>query len=386
MIYLDNAATTQIDPIVLDKMMPFLQENYGNAGTLYRLGRRSRDAIENARAQIAKLIDAEPEQIVFTSGGTEGNNMVVNFAGRYMQKIGKKTMAVSAIEHDSVLKPAKYLAQNGSVDLEILPIDNTGHVILENIKKLDSQNTGFISIMRANNELGIVNDVQLAGKYVHKHGALFHVDCVQALGSEHLSMKEIDCDFATFSSHKIHGPKGVGAVYIKDPEQFIPLIFGGENQERGFRGGTENVAGIVGFGEACRLVYESDISELRRRYDAMSRIFYGALISSLMEDNLDRIINQNGSLDGGTKVLNIRADGIDASSLVLVADACGVCISAGSACNSKDMMPSHVLKALGLTDNEARASFRVSFSRYNTIDDAKTAGAIIGGCIKAVRQ
>lgn len=386
MIYLDNAATTQIDPIVLDKMMPFLQENYGNAGTLYKLGRRSRDAIENARAQIAKLIDAEPEQIVFTSGGTEGNNMVINFARRYMQKIGKKTMAVSAIEHDSVLKPAKYLAQNGSVDLEILPIDNTGHVILENIKKLDSQNTGFISIMRANNELGIVNDVQLAGKYVHKHGALFHVDCVQALGSEHLSMKEIDCDFATFSSHKIHGPKGVGAVYIKDTEQFIPLIFGGENQENGFRGGTENVAGIVGFGEACRLVYESDISELRRRYDAMRCIFYGALMSSLSEDNLDRIINQNGSLDGGTKVLNIRAEGIDASSLVLVTDSCGVCISAGSACNSKDMMPSHVLKALGLTDNEARASFRVSFSRYNTIDDAKTAGAIIGRCIKAVRQ
>lgn len=386
MIYLDNAATTQIDPAVLGKMMPFLRENYGNAGTLYKLGRRSRDAIENARAQVAKLIDADPEQIVFTSGGTEGNNMVVSFAGRYMQKNGKRTMAVSAIEHDSVLKSAKYLARNGSVDLEILPIDNTGHVILENIKKLDSQNTGFISIMRANNELGIVNNVQLAGEYAHEHGALFHVDCVQAIGSERLSMKEIDCDFATFSSHKIHGPKGVGAVYIKDPEQFIPLIFGGENQEHGFRGGTENVAGIVGFGEACRLVYESDMGELQRRYDAMRCIFYGALLTSLNEDNFKRIINQNGSLDDGTKVLNIRVDGIDASTLVLAVDACGVCISAGSACNSKDMMPSHVLKALGLTDDEARSSFRVSFSRYNTVDDARDAGIIIGGCIKAVRQ
>lgn len=267
MIYLDNAATTQIDPAVLEKMMPFLQENYGNAGTLYKLGRRSRSAIENARAQVAKLIDAEPEQIVFTSGGTEGNNMVINFAGRYMQANGKKIMAVSAIEHDSVLKPARYLATNGVIGLETLPVDSTGHVILGNVKKLDSQNTGFISIMRANNELGIANNVQLAGKYAHEHGALFHVDCVQALGSERLSMKEIDCDFATFSSHKIHGPKGVGAVYIKDPERFIPLIFGGENQEHGLRGGTENVAGIVGFGEACRLICEIDVNELQQRYD-----------------------------------------------------------------------------------------------------------------------
>lgn len=386
MIYLDNAATTQIDPAVLEKMMPFLQENYGNAGTLYKLGRRSRSAIENARAQVAKLIDAEPEQIVFTSGGTEGNNMVINFAGRYMQANGKKIMAVSAIEHDSVLKPARYLATNGVIGLETLPVDSTGHVILGNVKKLDSQNTGFISIMRANNELGIANNVQLAGKYAHEHGALFHVDCVQALGSERLSMKEIDCDFATFSSHKIHGPKGVGAVYIKDPERFIPLIFGGENQEHGLRGGTENVAGIVGFGEACRLICEIDVNELQQRYDMMCCAFYQALMNSLNDDNLSQIVGQNGSLDNGTKVLNIRVAGVDASTLVLAADTCEVCISAGSACNSKDMMPSHVLKALGLTDDEARSSFRVSFSRYNTVDDAKAAGLIIGGCIKAVRQ
>lgn len=386
MIYLDNAATTQIDPAVLEKMMPFLQDSYGNAGTLYKLGRRSRSAIENARAQVAKLIDAEPEQIVFTSGGTEGNNMVINFAGRYMRENGRKTMAVSAIEHDSVLKPAKYLAQSGIVDLEILPIDSTGHVILDNIKKLDSQNTGFISIMRANNELGIVNNVQLACKYAHEHGALFHVDCVQALGSERLSMKEIDCDFATFSSHKIHGPKGVGAVYIKDPEKFIPLIFGGENQEHGLRGGTENVAGIVGFGEACRLICEIDVNELQKRYNMMCCTFYQALTTSLNDDHLYQIVSQNGSPDIGTKVLNIRVAGVDASTLVLVADTYGVCISAGSACNSKDMIPSHVLKALGLTDDEARSSFRVSFSRYNTIYDANTAGIIIAGCIKVVRQ
>lgn len=385
MIYLDNAATTQIDPVVLDKMMPYLQENYGNAGTLYSLGRKSRDAIENARAQVAKLIDASPEQIVFTSGGTEGNNMIVNFAWRYMKENGKKIMAVSAIEHDSVLKPVKYLAQNNAVDLEILPVDSDGHVDMENVKNLDSQNTGFISIMRANNELGIVNNVQLAGKYARSNGALFHVDCVQALGSERLSMKEIDCDFATFSSHKIHGPKGVGAVYIRDPEQFIPMIFGGENQEYGLRGGTENVAGVVGFGEACRFVYESDIDDLQQRYNAMRLAFGDALLSELKANKLGHIVHRNGTLDNGTKVLNIRVDGVDAETLVLAADSCGVCISAGSACNSKDMRPSHVLKAIGMTDNDARGSFRVSFSRQNTIADAETAGYIIGRCIEAVR-
>lgn len=385
MIYLDNAATTQIDPVVLDKMMPYLQENYGNAGTLYSLGRKSRDAIENARAQVAKLIDASPEQIVFTSGGTEGNNMIVNFAWRYMKENGKKIMAVSAIEHDSVLKPAKYLAQNNAVDLEVLPVDSDGHVDMENVKNLDSQNTGFISIMRANNELGAVNNVQLAGKYAHSKGALFHVDCVQALGSEKLSMKEIDCDFATFSSHKIHGPKGVGAAYIRNPKQFLPMIFGGENQEFGLRGGTENVAGIVGFGEACRLVRESNIEELQQRYNAMRIAFGDALLSELKANKLGYIVHRNGALDNGTKVLNIRVDGIDAETLVLVADSCGVCISAGSACNSKDMMPSHVLKAIGMTDNDARGSFRISFSRQNTIADAETAGYIIGRCIEAVR-
>lgn len=386
MIYLDNAATTQIDPEVLEAMMPYLTEQYGNAGTLYSLGRQAREAVEKAREQVAKLIGAEPEQIIFTSGGTEGNNMVFSMMAQYMKKHGKNHVVVSAVEHDSVLKAAQNLADNHGFEVTKLGVDRYGKVSPAFLKQNLKQNTGFISIMYVNNELGSVNDVKNLSKVTHESGALFHMDCVQALSCRAFNVKKIGCDFATVSSHKIHGPKGVGALYVKDKSLFEPMIRGGEGQEFGMRGGTENVAGIVGFGKACELIYRSDRIEAAEYIEKLKSAFGNGLFSTLEEFGMDGVVKQNGGYSPyGAKVLNFRTNDVDAESLILMLDGVGVCISAGSACNSQEQIPSHVLKAIGLSDDQARQSFRVSFSKMNELPEVENAGRIVAECIKTLR-
>lgn len=382
MIYLDNAATTKIDPQVLDAMMPYLTEQYGNAGTLYGLGRQAKEAIEEARKSVAKLIGSEPEQIVFTSGGTEGNNMVFSMMSKYLKQHDKKGIVTSSIEHDSVLKAAQSLADDQNFEVTRLPVDHHGDISLDYLRYKLAQNTGFVSVMYVNNEISVMNPVELIARMAHKAGALFHTDCVQALACRPINVKKINCDFATISSHKIHGPKGVGAVYIKDKALFSPMIFGGSAQEFGMRGGTENVAGIVGFGKACELLSNTDRIEEAAYIENLKSSFSKGLFEELEEAGLEKSVKLNGGFSlYGTKSLNFRIDGVDAESLILMLDPAGVCISAGSACNSREQVPSHVLKAIGLSDDAARSSFRVSFSKMNTISEVEIAGRVIGECI-----
>lgn len=386
MIYLDNAATTQIEPKVLEEMMPYLTDQFGNPGTLYSLGRRARDAIEKAREQVANLIGAEPDQIIFTSGGTEGNNMVFSMMSQYMRQRGKNHIAVSSIEHDSVLKAAQKLADNHGFEVTQIPVNHTGCIELETMQRELKRNTGFVSIMHTNNEISVINSVRDLAKIAHNAGALFHTDCVQTLGSEPIDVRRIDCDFATISAHKIHGPKGVGAVYIKDKRLFGPMICGGYGQEFGIRGGTENVAGIVGFGKACELIYESDRMKALKYIDDLKNAFSSRLFLALLDYGLEDDLKINGAHSQyGTNVMNFRVDGIDAESLILMLDNSGVCISAGSACNSQEQVPSHVLKAIGLSDDQARQSFRVSFSRMNKLPEVENAGCIVAECISALK-
>ena len=381
MIYLDNAASTQIDPEVLEAMMPYLTEQYGNPGSLYKLGRDAKAAVEKAREQVARFMGAKPEQIIFTSGATEANNMVFQITRPFLEENNRTHVVTTQIEHKSVLKSAQKLADEHGFDVIYLGLSKKMARIPENLSQSVLPNTGLVSIMYANNEIGHAFDVRLIGKLCKKHDVLFHTDCVQAASCRPINVERIGCDFATISSHKIHGPKGVGALFIKDPDMWNAMILGGDSQEFGLRGGTENVAGIVGFGKACELVMQHQTMAEQERLESMKIAFISNFDIRLNQYGLDNVWMVNGCSRTATKTLSFQVNGVDAESLILMADNAGVCISAGSACNSRENTPSHVLTAIGLTPDQARSSFRVSFSRMNTVEEVSQAAEIIADCV-----
>lgn len=381
MIYLDNAATTQIDPLVVEAMMPYLTEQYGNPGSLYKLGRDAKAAVEKARAQVARLMGAKPEQIIFTSGATEANNMVFEITRPFLERAGKTHVVTSQIEHKSVLKSVQRLVDKHNFDATFGGLSRSMSNLPESITESITSKTGLVSIMYANNEIGHAFDVRLIGKLCKKRDVLFHTDCVQAASYRPINVERIGCDFATISSHKIHGPKGVGALFVKDPDMWDPMILGGDNQEFGLRGGTENVASIVGFGRACELVMQHQTLAEQDRLESMKTTFISSFDIRLNQYGLGNVWMVNGCSRTATKTISFWVDGVDAESLILMADNAGVCISAGSACNSRLNTPSHVLTSIGLTPDQARSSFRVSFSRMNTVEEVAKAAEIIADCI-----
>lgn len=380
MIYLDNAATTPIDHRVLASMTPYLTTQYGNAGALYKFGRSANEAVQNARARVSRFVGAANGSIIFTSGGSESNNLVFHGVRDYLKRIGRMHILVSAVEHDSVLRAAESLIKEG-FDVGYIPVQEDGSVSLTALEGLLRPDTGLVSVMYVNNETGAVNPVCDIGSLCMKHGVLFHTDCVQAAGCHIINAVEIGCDFLSVSSHKIHGPKGVGALYVKDMTTIKPLIHGGTEQEFGLRGGTENVAGIVGFGKACEISSEQ-LKEDKAQTSILKQVFVTELRNHIGYDSVK--INGASPLRPG-KIVNIRIDGIDNESLILMLDSAGVCISAGSACQSHESKPSHVLMAMGLTIDEARSSIRVSFSRMNTIEEVIEAAQTIAGFIDVLR-
>lgn len=384
MIYLDNAATTPIDRRVLESMMPYLTTQYGNAGTLYKFGRAANEAIQNARAQVSRFVGASNGSIIFTSGGSESNNLVFRGVKEYLKRIGRTHILVSAVEHDSVLRAAESLIKEG-FDVGYIPVQGDGSVSLTALEGLLRSDTGLVSVMYVNNETGAVNPVCDIGSLCMKHGVLFHTDCVQAAGCHAIDAVEIGCDFLSVSSHKIHGPKGVGTLYVKDVTTITPLIYGGAEQEYGLRGGTENVAGIVGFGRACELS-AAQLQEDKTYVSSLKQRFVTELTDALKERGMDGIIHINGgSIMAPGKTVNLRIDGVDNESLILMLDNKEICISAGSACQSHESNPSHVLTAMGLTMEEARSSVRVSFSRMNTMEEIIEAAQTIAGFIGVLR-
>lgn len=385
MIYLDNAATTKIAPEVLEAMMPYLTDEYGNAGSTYKFGRTAKAAIQKARAQVAGLFNCQPNNVVFTSGGSESNNMVFQGLRHKLLEAGKKHLVVSAIEHDSVLKAAEMLTKDGFYITYIVP-DKDGYIRPRDISEAITEETGLVSVMYVNNETGAVNDIKEIGSICCQKNVLFHTDCVQAAGQYNIDVNDCCIDFASISSHKIHGCKGVGALYIRNLD-VQPLISGGAEQEFGLRGGTENVAGIIGFGKAAELTIEHlrvDMIEI----SVMKQQFYMKLRDVFKASGGDiETIHVNGHpvIEPG-KILNIRIDGVDAETLLLMLDTRNICISAGSACRSHEAQPSHVLTAMGLTDEESRGSVRISFSRYNTHDEVMEAAEKIALCARALQE
>lgn len=394
MIYLDNSATTPIHPEVLKAMMPYLKGGYGNAGAVYRIGRESAKAIQKAREQVAQLFNASADQIVFTSGGSEGNNMVFSYGMRCMlEERGKKHVVISQIEHDSVYEAATHMFKpSGKVNIkddfytQFIHTKSDGTVDVKHLEALldEDESIGLVSVMYVNNETGTVNPINHIGEICRDRGILFHTDCVQAAGCHPIDANIIGCDFATISGHKIYAPKGIGAIYIKDKTLARSLIYGGTNQEFGLRGGTENVASIVGLGKACDLIC-SDFGTQRVTVSLLKRLFYENMTSYLKELNLEDRIHVNGASVGDVgKTLNLRVEDIDSETLLLMLDAKGVCISAGSACHSHRSEPSRVLTAMGLSDDEARDSVRISFSSTNTPAEIEEAAAIFSSCIKTL--
>jgi cysteine desulfurase len=362
LIYADNAATTKISDSVLDKMLPFLQEQFGNAYSQYSLGTKARRAIEQARQQVAMAIGAEHSEIVFTSGGSESNNWVLS-------SVNKGHVITSSIEHHSVLNSCHLLESKG-VEVTYLPVDSKGRVSLNNIKEALRSDTILVSIMLANNEIGTIQPIAEIGEYLRGRSILFHTDAVQAVGHIPVNVKELGVDFLTASSHKFNGAKGTGILYKRKGVSLPPLIFGGE-QELGVRAGTENVAGIVAAGYA---IAES-VTIMASIADKLSA-FVQITINGIKTKIPNIIINgdDNNRLPG---MINIVFNGVTGESLMHLLDLHGICVSTSSACTSGKDKPSHVLMAIGLSEQQAKSAIRISYGRYNNLDEVETIVATI---------
>ena len=384
MIYLDHAATSPMDPRVLEAMMPYLTYEFGNPGSLHTYGREAKNAVDKARDQVSGFLHCRPEQVIFTSGGSEGNNFVILGLETELRRRGRTSVVISNIEHDSARKAAYKLCMKDGFHLRICPPYADGEVKLEEFEKRITQDVGLASVMLVNNETGVINDVASMNALCRERGVLFHTDAVQAAGILDLDTSSTyPVDFMTISSHKINGPKGMGAVFARSPERIAPLINGGDEQEFGFRGGTENVAGIVGFGEACRISTEE--MEKHRRYLEVQHSQLVFMLKNLAQQRGIEL-RVNGNLEKiSPKTLNICLPGIDAETLLLMLDNDGVFLSAGSACRAHENTPSHTLTAMGLTPEEARSSVRISMSHLNTPEEIDKAASEIIDCAATIK-
>lgn len=385
MIYLDNASTTRVADEVLEAMQPWFADNYGNPGSIHGAGRKAKVAVDTARKQVGRLFGCDPEHIVFTSGGTEGNNLVIKGLAERLRAQGKTHMVISAVEHDSVRKAAESLIKHG-FELSFAEPDEGGRITSDSVVRVLRPDTGFVSVVHTNNETGIVNEIPEIGDVCLSRNILFHSDCVQAAGETSVNVDDLRVDFATISSHKIYGPKGVGAIYSRDME-LMPLISGGVNQEFGLRGGTENVPGIVGFGAACELA-KNDLTFSELNLTMRKQEFVKTLLDTLnMSGNWKDsgvAFNANSHLAPG-KILSVRTDGVFGETLVLMLDTMDIYVSAGSACRSHEAAPSPALLASGLTEEQARSTIRVSFSKYSTQEEVCRAAIGMAACIQTLR-
>lgn len=359
-IYLDNSATTRLDDEVLKEMMPYLTEEYGNTSSIYKLGRNTRNAVETAREKIAKAINAEPDEIYFTSGGTESDNTTIRGIAYNNKKKGNHIIT-SKIEHPAILETCKQLEKEG-FEITYLNVDKNGIIDFEQLKNSIKETTILISIMFANNEIGTLQPIKEIGTIARENNIYFHTDSVQAVGSIKIDVKKMNIDSLSMSAHKFYGPKGIGALYIKKGITFQKFMNGG-HQERNKRAGTENVPAIVGMGKAIEIAYRDlekhtkQIKELRDYYinQVKEKIPY-IKINGDMEKRLP-----------GNSNISFRF--IEGEGLLLNLDLKGICASSGSACTSGSLDPSHVLLAIGLPHEIAHGSLRISIGKYNTKEE-----------------
>jgi cysteine desulfurase len=379
-IYLDNHSTTRLDPRVLEAMLPWLTDHYGNAGsTTHEMGREARAAVEAARETFATAIGATAREIVFTSGATESNNLAI--LGTAARRGDAKGHVITAVtEHHAVLDPVEHLERQGFAVTRLPVAAGTGRLTPAAVAAALQPDTFLVSLMLANNEIGTIQDIPAIAAAVHGHGAVLHVDCAQALGRIPVDVDALGVDLASFSAHKFHGPKGVGALYVRRRERAVrvdPLVFGG-GQERGMRSGTLDVPGIVGMAEAARLAAAHHAEESSRLRELRNRLWQrlAAGVPNLRVNGppLDGPAESCGRLPNN---LNVHVPGVDGQTLLATLAGAGLAVSSGSACSSENPRPSHVLLAIGLSDDEARASLRFGVSRFTTEAEIDRAADVI---------
>ena len=369
-IYLDNNATTPLHPEVLEAMLPGLRENYGNPSSIHSFGRSARVQLDEAREKVAHLINAQSSEIIFTSGGTEANNLAL--LGVAFKDKGKKIIT-SKVEHPSVLNPCRQLEEQG-VEVHYLDVDGLGRIDMDDLESRITESTALISLQHANSETGVLQDIKRASEIARNKGVLFHTDAVQSVAKIPFDLKDYPVDLLSISAHKFYGPKGVGALYLRKgtPALFSPVC--GGNQEKKRRGGTENVPGIMGFGKACELATEnmdeaSKLADLRDYFQ--NRVCELIPRTELLGDKVNRLPN----------TLNLGFDGVEGDTLLIALDMEGVAVSTGSACSSGTGLPSSVLRAMGIPDERINSSIRFSLGCSTSKLDLDL---VVGALVKAV--
>jgi cysteine desulfurase len=374
-IYFDNNATTPVAPEVFDEMLPYLKEFYGNPSSMHTFGGQLHRKVEEARGQVAQLIGADPEEIIFTSCGTESDNTAIMSAVESLP--GKRHLITTRVEHPAVLNFCKHLARKG-FRVTFLPVNNQGQLSLDELLKVLDEDTALVSIMYANNETGVVFPIAEIAEILKERRILFHTDAVQAGGKIPIDIKKLPVDLLSLSGHKLHAPKGVGVLYVRKGTRFYPYIIGG-HQERGRRAGTENVASIIGLGKACELAGKNLTEEISYLKGLRNKL-ETALLKSCPDVRINGDVNNR--LPNTT---NLSFEYVEGEAILLRLNEYGVCASSGSACTSGSLEPSHVLRAMGVPFTAIHGSIRFSLSRYNTETELDRVLEIMPGIIKELR-
>jgi cysteine desulfurase len=375
-IYLDNNATTRLDPAVIEEMLPFLTKYYGNPSSGYGFAAMARKAINLARERLAAFLGCQPTEIVFTSGGTESNNAVINSA--LQLDVRGKRVVTSSVEHSAVLRPCQDLAKRGC-DVTFLGVDRHSNLDVTELEAAIRPETALVSIMWANNETGVVFPIEKIAEICREKRVLFHTDAVQATGKIPIRLRDSPINFLSLSAHKVHGPKGVGALYVSRGTRFSPLIAGG-GQENGCRGGTENVASIVGLGKAA---------EVALKYLAEGKYNVRSMRDRFEKSVLEAVNGASVNGAGAARLPNTSSlsfEGVESSAALLLLDRQGICCSAGSACRTGSQEASHVLRAMNPSSDGARRSLRFSFGRFNTDAQIDRAIEVVPKVIDKLRQ
>src|SRR5215472_2496911 len=378
-IYLDHNATTPVDPAVLEAMVPFFSGEYGNASSIHTFGQRARAAVETAREQVASLVNAQPQEIVFTSGATESDNHAI-FGVVQAALAERRSVHVisSTIEHEAVLNACQALEKQG-VAVSYLPVNHEGLLDAGQVRRAIRPDTVLATVMQANNELGTVQPIEQIGRIAAEANIYLHSDAVQSVGKMTVDVKALEEDLLSLSGHKIYAPKGVGALFVKSGTRVRQFLYGGHHQ-RGFRPGTENVAGIVGLGKAAELARKSLAEDSIRIADLRDRLERGLL------QNIPHARVNGAGASRTPNTTNITFSGIEGEALVIALDLKGLACSTGAACSSGAVEPSHVLTAIGLPANEARASIRFSLGRHTTAQEIDTALEIVPAAVAQLRR
>ncbi|MCL5018142.1 MAG: cysteine desulfurase [Candidatus Pacearchaeota archaeon] len=358
-IYLDNAATTRVDDEVLKEMIPYFTDKFGNASSMHFKGQEAKFAMEKSRKIIAKSINAKPEEIYFTSGGTEANNFALKglFFWNKENNTGKNHIITTKIEHDCILNTCKWLERQGA-RITYLDVDAEGFVNIEQLAKEITEQTIVVSVIHGNNEIGVIQDLKAIGEICRKRNVLFHTDACQSFTKTLLDVKKQNLDLVTLNAHKIHGPKGVGALYIREGIKIVPLMHGG-GHERKIRSGTENIPGIVGFAKSIEIAKKKDVERMEKLRDKIIEGILRIPNTRLNGSRKQRLCNN----------VNISFNNIEGESIGGYLETFGICTSTGSACASHSLETSHVLKALGLLPVQANSTLRISISKYTTEEE-----------------